>query len=108
MLAIIQKAIDAGFQCDPEESEAIAEIKIIHTENGDVWSFHTGVKIRPYPNKLSYGGYYGFGGTSKPEEKEEFIARIKQEFELYRHIGMTKIEIHDGQEITRVAQLKLM
>lgn len=119
MINLIQAAIKAGFQCDPEKSHARATILVQEIPEQPVpysdpipartlWKFGIEVQIRPYPNPLKYGGYFqGFVIDEKPEMRQA-MEKIETEFALYRKIGMTNISITDEREQLIPKQLKLV
>jgi len=104
MINLIQEAIKAGFQCDPEKSFASAIITTTQIPEQAIpysnpipaktlWKFQVNVMIQPYPNPLKYGGYFQSLVVDKKPQMQERMKMIETEFALYRQIGMVKISI---------------
>lgn len=89
-----------NWQMDSVESSAVMEVTPIRKLDGTIkFSIHTALKIRPYPNPLSYGGFYGFGEAANESElnkhKESFLKNMEQ----YKKLGLEKIEINTKMEL---------
>jgi hypothetical protein len=119
MINLIQEAIKAGFQCDPDKSLARATILVQEIPEQPVpysdpipartlWKFSISVRIFPYPNPLKYGGYSQSFVIDERPEMRQAMEKIETEFALYRKIGMTNISITDEREQLIPKQLKLV
>ena len=119
MINLIQEAIKAGFQCDPDKSLARATILVHEIPEQPVpysdpipartlWKFSINVKIFPYPNPLTYGGYFQSLVVDEKPQMQERMKMIETEFALYRQIGMIKISITNEEGGLIPKQLSLL
>jgi len=119
MINLIQEAIKAGFQCDSEKSFASAIITTIQIPEQAVpysdpilaktlWKFKVDVGIQPYPNPLTYGGYFQSLVVDEKPQMQERMKMIETEFALYRQIGMIKISITNEEGGLIPKQLSLL
>jgi hypothetical protein len=110
-ILICRKCLDksqAAWKMDKEKSFARLTITPVRKSDSLTYKYTTEVKINPYPNPFSWGGFWGMGAANTKEELDQAITRFKAEGERLKANGMEKIEVITEPESVKAEQRPLV
>lgn len=81
------------WKLDPEASYAELCITPIEMPSRRVYQYETRLDIRPYPNPLRMGGYWGTGGAGTLTRLKQVIRGFYRELDPWVARGLTRISI---------------
>lgn len=81
------------WRLDPEESHAGFEITAIQFPERIAYSFSDTLRIRPYPNPLGMGGWWGTGGAGNITDLMKRLRHWREGLKPWEARGLTRIRI---------------